>query len=132
MAIQIRRAIDSDIPEISRLVAALASYEEALDPRARFDWDLIRDAPKWLKLVLNREHHALWVADHGDGRLYQPGFSRRELPRARANEADARRGVRVVSQCEHRGRDPERAASQLAGRGGMASPGLQRLARRAP
>ncbi len=69
MAIQIRRAIDSDIPEISRLVAALASYEEALDPRARFDWDLIRDAPKWLKLVLNREHHALWVADHGDARL---------------------------------------------------------------
>jgi len=64
----IRRATESDIPELSRLVAALASWEEALDPRARFDWDGIRDAPNWLKLVLNREHHAIWVATL-DGRL---------------------------------------------------------------
>ena len=62
MAVQFRRATESDIPELSRLVAALAAWEEALDPRARFDWDEIRDAPNWLKLVLNREHHAIWVA----------------------------------------------------------------------
>jgi GNAT superfamily N-acetyltransferase len=71
MPVNFRRANESDIPEISRLVAALAAWEEALDPRARFDWDGIRDAPNWLKLVLNREHHAVWVADAGtaDGRL---------------------------------------------------------------
>jgi len=62
MAVQIRRATESDIPELSRLVAALAAWEEALDPRARFDWDGIRDAPNWLRLVLNREHHAVWLA----------------------------------------------------------------------
>lgn len=61
MAVQIRRATESDIPELSRLVAALAAWEEAHDPRARFDWDEIRNAPNWLKLVLNREHHAIWV-----------------------------------------------------------------------
>ncbi|WP_333647979.1 GNAT family N-acetyltransferase [Candidatus Binatus sp.] len=68
MAVQIRRATQSDIPELSRLVAALAAWEEALDPRARFDWDGIRDAPNWLRLVLNREHHAVWVAG-SDARL---------------------------------------------------------------
>jgi GNAT superfamily N-acetyltransferase len=68
MAVQIRRATRSDIPELSRLVAALAAWEEALDPRARFDWDGIRDAPNWLRLVLNREHHAVWVAS-SDARL---------------------------------------------------------------
>jgi GNAT superfamily N-acetyltransferase len=62
MAVQFRRATESDIPELSRLVAALAAWEESLDPRARFDWDEIRNAPNWLKLVLNREHHAIWVA----------------------------------------------------------------------
>ena len=62
MAVEIRRATLDDIPELSRLVAALAAWEEALDSRARFDWDGIRDAPNWLKLVLNREHHAIWVA----------------------------------------------------------------------
>ncbi len=62
----IRRAAQSDIPELSRLVAALASWEEALDSRASFDWDQIRDAPNWLKLVLNREHHAIWVASLDD------------------------------------------------------------------
>jgi len=66
MATEIRRATEADIPELSRLVAALAAWEEALDPRARFDWDMIRDAPQWLKLVLNREHHAIWVATEGD------------------------------------------------------------------
>jgi GNAT superfamily N-acetyltransferase len=61
-----RRATLADIPELSRLVAALAAWEESLDSRARFDWDMIRDAPNWLKLVLNREHHAIWVAtSHG-------------------------------------------------------------------
>ena len=63
-----RRATEADIPELSRLVAGLAAWEEALDSRARFDWDGIRDAPNWLKLVLNREHHAIWVAT-SDGRL---------------------------------------------------------------
>ena len=66
MTIQIRRAVEADIAEISRLVAALAAWEEALDPRARFDWAGIRDAPNWLRVVLNREHHAVWVADPGD------------------------------------------------------------------
>jgi GNAT superfamily N-acetyltransferase len=69
MEIQTRRAVDSDIPELARLVAALAAYEEGLDARARFDWDSIHDAPNWLKTVLHREHHAVWVADHGDGHL---------------------------------------------------------------
>jgi GNAT superfamily N-acetyltransferase len=70
MPIQIRRATEADIPELSRLVAALAAWEQALDPRVQFDWDGIRDAPNWLKLVLNREHHAVWVADAGtDARL---------------------------------------------------------------
>ena len=54
MAVEIRRATLADIPELSRLVAALAAWEESLDSRARFDWDGIRDAPNWLKLVLNR------------------------------------------------------------------------------
>ena len=66
MTIQIRRAVEAYIAEISRLVAALAAWEEALDPRARFDWASIRDAPNWLRVVLNREHHAVWVADPGD------------------------------------------------------------------
>jgi GNAT superfamily N-acetyltransferase len=68
MQVEIRRATQSDIPELSRLVAALAAYEESFDSRANFDWDEIRDAPNWLKLVLNREHHAIWVASL-DGRL---------------------------------------------------------------
>ena len=25
--------------------------------------------PNWLKAVLHRDHHAIWVADHGAGRL---------------------------------------------------------------
>ena len=65
MDFQIRRATQADIPELARLVAALAAWEESLDPRAQFDWDGIRDAPKWLKIVLNREHHAVWVAISG-------------------------------------------------------------------
>jgi GNAT superfamily N-acetyltransferase len=65
MPVQIRRAAEADIPELSRLVAALAAWEEALDPRARFDWAGIRDAPNWMRVVLNREHHAVWVADPG-------------------------------------------------------------------
>ncbi len=65
MDFQIRRATEVDIPELARLVAALAAWEESLDPRAQFDWDGIRDAPNWLKLVLNREHHAVWVAISG-------------------------------------------------------------------
>ena len=69
MPIQIRRATDADIPELSRLVAALAAWEQALDSRVQVDWDGIRDAPKWLRLVLNRPHHAVWVADAGDSHL---------------------------------------------------------------
>ncbi len=69
MDIEIRPARESDIPELARLVAAIAAYHESIDPRARFDWDEIRDARNWLKLVLSRDHHAIWVADLGDGRL---------------------------------------------------------------
>ncbi len=67
--IEIRPAREADIPELARMVAALAAYEEALDDRVHFDWDEIRDAPNWLRLVLNRDHHAVWVADAGDGNL---------------------------------------------------------------
>ncbi|MGH7780041.1 MAG: GNAT family N-acetyltransferase [Candidatus Binataceae bacterium] len=66
---EIRPAREADIPELARLVAALAAYEEALDPRARFDWNSIREAPKWMRAVLQRNHHAVWVADAGDGHL---------------------------------------------------------------
>jgi len=69
MAVETRPARESDIPEIARLVAAIAAYHEAADPRARFDWDEIRQAPQWLKPVLVRDHHAIWVADSGQGRL---------------------------------------------------------------
>jgi GNAT superfamily N-acetyltransferase len=69
MDVKLRRAVESDIPELARLVAGIAAYHEGLDSRARFDWDEIRDAPNWLKTVLNRDHHAIWVADHGAGRL---------------------------------------------------------------
>ncbi|HUY29298.1 MAG TPA: GNAT family N-acetyltransferase [Candidatus Binataceae bacterium] len=66
---EIRPATVADIPELARLVAALAAYEEALDERARFDWDSIRDAPNWMRAVLARDHHAIWVADSGGGHL---------------------------------------------------------------
>jgi GNAT superfamily N-acetyltransferase len=69
MEVEIRPARESDIPELARLVAGIAAYHEALDERARFDWDEIRDAPRWLKLVVSRDHHAIWVADHGGARL---------------------------------------------------------------
>jgi len=69
MEIEIRPARESDILELARLVGAIAAYHEAIDPRARFDWDEIRDAPNWLKLVLTRDHHAIWVADPGGGGL---------------------------------------------------------------
>lgn len=69
MAVEIRPARDDDISEIARLVAAIAAYHESVDPRARFDWDEIRQAPTWLKTVLGRDHHALWVADPGGSHL---------------------------------------------------------------
>jgi GNAT superfamily N-acetyltransferase len=69
MEVEIRPARESDIPELARLVAAIAAYHEAADPRARFDWDEIRNAPNWLKVVLSRDHHAVWVADRGNGCL---------------------------------------------------------------
>jgi GNAT superfamily N-acetyltransferase len=69
MGIETRGARESDIPELARLIAAIAAYHESIDPRARFDWDEIRLAPDWLKLVLSRDHHRIWVADHGDGHL---------------------------------------------------------------
>jgi ribosomal protein S18 acetylase RimI-like enzyme len=77
--VETRPALESDIPELARLVAGIAAYHEALDPRARFDWDRIRDAPNWLKLVLARDHHALWVASLGDDRL--AGYLRVHLRR---------------------------------------------------
>jgi len=67
--IEIRPAQVADIPEVARLVAALAAYEEALDDRVHYDWDEIRAAPTWLRAVLSRDHHAVWVADGGGGRL---------------------------------------------------------------
>jgi GNAT superfamily N-acetyltransferase len=69
MAVELRPAREEDIPELARLVAGIATYHEAIDPRARFDWDEIRDAPTWLKAILHRDHHAIWVGDHGMGRL---------------------------------------------------------------
>lgn len=69
MEVEIRPAREGDIPELARLVAGIAAYHESIDSRVRLDWDEIRDAPNWLKLVLSRDHHAVWVADHGGGRL---------------------------------------------------------------
>jgi GNAT superfamily N-acetyltransferase len=69
MKIQLRNAHDGDIGELGRLIAAIGAYHEAIDERARVDWEEIRDAPNWLKLVLHRDHHAIWVADRGDGKL---------------------------------------------------------------
>jgi len=69
MDVEIRPAGERDIPELARLVAAIAAYHEAADSRARFDWDEIRNAPNWLKVVLSRDHHAVWVADRGTGGL---------------------------------------------------------------
>ena len=65
MAIELRPAREEDIPELARLVAGIASYHESIDERAHFDWDEIREAPTWLKTVIQRDHHAIWVADHG-------------------------------------------------------------------
>ena len=69
MAVETRPARAADVPEIARLVAAMAAYHESLDERARFDWEEIRQAPIWLQTVFARDHHALWVADGGDGHL---------------------------------------------------------------
>ena len=69
MTPQIRRATESDIPELARLVAALAAYEESLDDRTHYNWDEIRAAPQWLRTVLSRDHHAVWVLDAGGGKL---------------------------------------------------------------
>ena len=57
--VELRPARDADIPELARLVAGIAAYHESIDARARFDWDEIRDAPNWLKAVLQRDHHAI-------------------------------------------------------------------------
>jgi GNAT superfamily N-acetyltransferase len=69
MTVEMRPAREEDVAEIARLVAAIAAYHESLDARARFDWDEIRLAPAWLKTVIARDHHAVWVADAGDGHL---------------------------------------------------------------
>ncbi|HVA81011.1 MAG TPA: GNAT family N-acetyltransferase [Candidatus Binataceae bacterium] len=87
---EIRLATVADIPELARLVAALAAYEEALDERARFDWDSIRDAPNWMRAVLAREHHAVWVADAGGGHLAGHLWAR--LRRRREGERPAEIG----------------------------------------
>lgn len=69
MDVAIRAANEGDINELARLIAGIAAYHESVDERVKLDWDEIRDAPNWLKAVLSRDHHAIWVADHGDGRL---------------------------------------------------------------
>jgi GNAT superfamily N-acetyltransferase len=69
MTVETRPAYQDDVPEIARLVAAIAAYHESVDRRTRFDWEEIRQAPVWLKAVLARDHHALWVADDGAGHL---------------------------------------------------------------
>ncbi len=69
MAVEVRPAREEDVAEIARLVAVIAAYHESLDARARFDWEEIRQAPAWLKTVLARDHHAVWVADAGGGHL---------------------------------------------------------------
>ena len=69
MAIETRRATDADVPELARLVAGIAAYHESLDDRIHYDWEKIRKAAEWLTVVLHRDHHAIWVADCGDGRL---------------------------------------------------------------
>jgi GNAT superfamily N-acetyltransferase len=69
MPIEIRRAEERDIAELGRLIQGIAAYHESLDERIRYDWNQVRDSAGWLKLVLNREHHAVWVADFGGGHL---------------------------------------------------------------
>jgi hypothetical protein len=69
MGVEIRPAVNSDIPELARMVGEMAAYHESIDERVRFDWKEIRAASRWLKLVLERDHHAVWVADHGEGIL---------------------------------------------------------------
>ncbi len=69
MGVQVRPAVDNDIPELARMVGEMAAYHESIDDRVRFDWKEIRAAGRWLKLVLERDHHAVWVADHGEGIL---------------------------------------------------------------
>ena len=64
---QIRRAVDNDVPELARLVQGIAAYHEAADDRVRYDWDVIRKSAEWLTVVLKRDHHAIWVADSGMG-----------------------------------------------------------------
>ena len=65
---EIRRAVDTDVPELSRLVQGIAAYHESLDERVRYDWDIIRKSAEWLTVVLKRDHHAIWVADLEDGK----------------------------------------------------------------
>lgn len=68
MPIEIRRAVEADIPELGRLVQGIAAYHESLDERIRYDWKQLRDT-QWLRTVLNRDHHAIWVADFGNRAL---------------------------------------------------------------
>ena len=65
----IRAAVDADVPELARLVQGIAAYHESVDDRVRYDWDTVRKAAEWLTVVIHRDHHAVWVADAGDGRL---------------------------------------------------------------
>ncbi len=67
--IEIRRAEDRDIAELGRLVQGIAAYHENVDDRVHYDWNQIRNSAEWLQRVLHREHHAIWVADFGDGKL---------------------------------------------------------------
>lgn len=90
MKVETRPALESDIPELARLVAGIAAYHEALDSRIRFDWEQIRDAPNWLKLVLVRDHHAVWVVSLGEDRL--AGYLRVHLRRANQGPLPRLRG----------------------------------------
>lgn len=65
---EIRRAVEADVPELGRLVQGIAAYHESLDDRVRYDWDVVRDT-QWIPTALKRSYHAFWVADVGDGRL---------------------------------------------------------------
>jgi GNAT superfamily N-acetyltransferase len=69
MDAEIRAARESDIPELVRLVQGIAAYHESIDDRIRYDWEQVRKSADWLKLVLNRDHHRVWVASLGDERL---------------------------------------------------------------
>jgi GNAT superfamily N-acetyltransferase len=113
-AVELRPARDEDILELARLIAGIAAYHESIDPRARSDWDEIRDAPNWLHAILHRDHHAIWVADRGKGQL--AGYLWAHLQRDRQGGLPKVRGY--ISQAyldeEWRGKGLMRPMLELA------------------